>query len=188
MPTKPLSQTASAIWKRKNKAHVNEKLASWMVKNKDRRVNYMKRYNDSRKEKQREQDAARYLLPENAAKRAVLKEEKRIYMQKWHKANKGRHVASLNKRRARKKKAISGDLQLILKWEVSWRKQWRVRCYWCLNEFSPDDCQTDHVIPFKLDGKHSIENLCISCTRCNLSKHGKSLARWNQQIDQPVLF
>ncbi len=148
----------------------------------------MKARYERRKALVKEQDAERYLRPENVAKRALLKDQKRVYMQKWMRENKGKHIANANKRRAKKKKAVSGDLQLIRSWEIAWRKRFQVQCYWCLDIFFPEDCQTDHIIAFKHNGKHSIENLCIACRPCNLRKQGKTLQKWNTQIQQPVLM
>lgn len=179
---------ASRGWKRRNKAHSSSKRKAWGEKNKTHRKEWAKEYYERSKEKIKEYDAMRYMRPENVAKREANKAKKAAYMKAWYKKNRGRAIALVNKRRARKKKSVSGNLQLIKQWEQAWRDKPIVVCYWCLGNCNPEDCHTDHIIAFKHNGLHTIENLCISCAPCNMRKQGKSLKVWNSQISQPVLF
>lgn len=36
----------------------------------------------------------------------------------------------------------------------------------------------DHIIPWSRGGGHSLENLCVSCASCNLSKGAKTPEEW----------
>ena len=52
-------------------------------------------------------------------------------------------------------------------------------CAYCLTRFeSTKDKTADHVEPLFLGGKHSIDNIVISCLSCNSSKGKKGLLEW----------
>lgn len=51
-------------------------------------------------------------------------------------------------------------------------------CYYCGADVKPDAIHFDHIIPLSKGGCHSVENLCISCSPCNLSKADKMLGVW----------
>jgi 5-methylcytosine-specific restriction endonuclease McrA len=70
----------------------------------------------------------------------------------------------------------------------SWRTPRLVRCYWCGKKSRGNACHGDHIIALSDGGAHSLENLCISCSTCNMKKHDKPLSIWNQQIVEPVLL
>lgn len=92
------------------------------------------------------------------------------------------------KRRAIQKQAIIGDQNVISVWEKSWRGKKSVRCYWCDGRFSPSKCHTDHVIALSKGGPHSIDNLCVSCGKCNNKKYNFTVAQWNSRINQMALL
>lgn len=128
------------------------------------------------------------MRPENVAKRALLKAEKKAYMRDWIKKNPEKKRCAMNKRRALKLKTRVGPLKGIIEWEKRWRSHFFAQCYWCLHQFEAKTGHTDHVHPLHKGGAHALDNLCISCAPCNLSKNRKTLARWNKEIEQPVLF
>lgn len=133
---------------------------------------------------------------------AAHREEKRLASKNWRDANGERHRAvkkiyhrlhpevhdrASKKRRAREAGVVIGNCNSISSWELRWKKKKSVICYWCQKRFSGNTCQTDHIIPLALGGGHLIENLCISCTQCNQSKHSTHPTIWNERISQPVL-
>lgn len=185
---KALSQTASARWKRSNKAKVKESLRLWMVANAERRDAYMAQYHLKKKEHYRIADAERYLRPENVAKRLAKKAEKKAYMKRWASLNPHYGSVSHSKRKARQRANGIGDQKVIRDWIKTWKSKRRVRCFWCQKTASPKDCHSEHIIPLKSGGAHSIENLCISCADCNRHKHDKILTRWNQFLAEPILI
>lgn len=125
----------------------------------------------------------------NAARYLRKKEEIKAYVRKHKKEHPELYKTIEYARRAKKRgTAYSSDQSLIVKWEREWRKKRRVRCNWCRGSFSPKKCHLDHVTPLSKGGKHSIENVCISCQPCNNQKHAKSLEAWNAKLAQPVLF
>jgi len=113
-----------------------------------------------------------------------VKARKKVYYAK----NPHKLREQTNRRRARELGARIGDCALISKWEKSWRSKPRVTCYWCTKTFRGKDCHTDHIVPLEKGGAHAIENVCISCAPCNLSKQAKPLEKWNAQIESPTLF
>lgn len=185
---KPLSQTASARWKRRNKAHVKSRLEEWTRLNSNRRKAYRTRYNEQRKEIQRAYDAERYLRPHNVKKRLARREEKKRYMRQW--ATLHPHYGSVAhaKRKALKAANGVGNQRLILKWIKSWKSKRCAKCFWCLRQIQSKRCQCDHIIPLKKGGPHSIENLCISCDDCNRRKHDRLPEKWNEFIEQPIFL
>lgn len=50
-------------------------------------------------------------------------------------------------------------------------------CTYC-NKMCKTDYQIDHIEPLSKGGKHSIDNLTISCPTCNQSKSNTSLLLW----------
>jgi 5-methylcytosine-specific restriction endonuclease McrA len=91
-------------------------------------------------------------------------------------------------RRSRERNNGIGNTKVIEKWEKSWRKKKSVRCYWCGNKFRGAVCRTDHMMPVSKGGRHSIENLVISCNPCNARKYNSLLPEWNAKIIEPVLI
>lgn len=113
----------------------------------------------------------------------------RLYasQRRWVKNNPERHKASVDARRARKFNCRTGNLRVIAGWEKSWRHKRSVICFWCRSEFRPSECHSDHIIALASGGAHAIENLAISCSRCNHHKNSKSVQKWNEELIQPVL-
>lgn len=178
---------ASNKWKRNNPERAKANLARWLKENKAHRTEWTRKYNLRRKESQRVYDAERYLRPANVLKRETTKEKRKAYNRAWQKANPERNRMNDAKRKARKRGNGIGDTDVICQWVRRWRHQDQVRCYWCLKYFIPSDCSTDHIIAIARGGRHSIENLCISCTPCNMHKHDRTISFWNRFLEQPVL-
>ena len=84
-------------------------------------------------------------------------------------------------------KADKPTLSAISKWERKWKSKTSVICFWCSQSIIPKDCHSDHIVALSLGGQHKLSNLCVSCSKCNLSKHNKSLEEWNGLIASPVL-
>jgi 5-methylcytosine-specific restriction endonuclease McrA len=115
-------------------------------------------------------------------------EKVRVRHIRYSEANPEVRSRNRQKRRALIRNATVGNLDTIEAWERSWRKKKRTVCYWCSTRFSVKKCQVDHINPLAKGGAHTIENLCISCARCNASKCAKELGDWNKRIQQPVML
>lgn len=79
------------------------------------------------------------------------------------------------RRRARLAAASIGNEQTILGFVNSVRTKKYVRCYYCQTKTAGKTCHIDHIVPLSKGGRHSIDNLCVSCPGCNLSKHNRLL-------------
>lgn len=91
-------------------------------------------------------------------------------------------------RRALKASATIGDLEAIDAWEAKWRSNKTVVCHWCRKRVKVSGVHVDHVVPLSNGGQHAVDNLCVSCRRCNLSKQAKLPEVWNAGLSQPLLF
>ena len=120
--------------------------------------------------------------------RKQFPEKVRDISRRYNNAHPENAICRRNKRRALKAGAKLGNQAVIRVWESKWRGKQRVRCYWCGGEFNPSVCHSDHVMPLSKGGPHTIENLCISCLNCNLSKHDLLLGDWNSGLKEPVLL
>lgn len=52
------------------------------------------------------------------------------------------------------------------------------RCFYCGTELPIESLDIEHVIPRISGGNNNIENLRLSCTKCNSSKGVYSLTEW----------
>lgn len=125
------------------------------------------------------------------AKRDYAKTEKsKAQNKKWKQTIDGKASSKTasSTRKAKKRNAVIGDTSVIIEWEKRYRSMESVVCFWCLGSFEPDTCHSEHMEPISRGGQHCIENLCISCSPCNLMKHAKTLRQWNGMIRQPILL
>ena len=118
----------------------------------------------------------------------IKRDEIKAWTKRYHQLNPHVHKAAKARRKARLYSAAVGNVLLIAKWEKSWKSKRTVICFWCGNRFNPKACHTDHISPISKGGPHAVENLCISCAPCNLSKQAKTVSEWNAEIAQPVLI
>lgn len=181
----------------KNKAKVYAKSREWDDKNKDRTNSRRReRYSDKATgRRERVLSAQKVLRQKNGRKWNEKRREIRqqnldkfraigraIYRQHRH-----LFIAKAKARTFRKRGATIGDIRKIAAWEGSWKSKELVTCYWCLGKFSPSECETEHMHPLCVGGLHSLDNLCVSCKRCNDYKAGKPLLQWNNLIINPTL-
>lgn len=168
------------------------------AKNKERERETANAYYAANKVKMRAYSKAYHKIRYAANKPAF-----QVRSKAWHKANPERaranHIAwaaanpesasnSSRTRRAIKRNATIGEKMVMLKWEKSWKAKKTVVCYWCRNQKASKTCHVDHIKPLSKGGIHAIENLCISCAKCNRSKSAKNLKEWNTELQQPVLI
>lgn len=52
------------------------------------------------------------------------------------------------------------------------------KCYWCKKEIEKGKLNSDHVIPLSKNGQNEIENIVVSCSRCNHLKHSLMPGEW----------
>jgi len=166
-------------WYENNRRVTIDRAAEWAIANKKRRrsigAKWIARHPETQKAR-----AATY--------RDLNREKIKAKNAKWYIANRGIASARSGKRRALKRSAVVGDGAIILAWEKAWRKKKHVVCYWCNGKFLSHNCHSDHIVPLIGGGRHSIENLAVSCAKCNLRKNRKTLEEWNLTLNQPRLL
>ena len=133
----------------------------------------------------------------------LLRSNKRKKNQRWRLSSRGKELTLARSRRpevaaqrrhsraARRSMLRLGGYSMhsvIAKWDARWRANKLAKCYWCQKITATKKCHTDHILALSNGGSHVIENLCIACHSCNLSKSAKSLAKWNSLISNPTLI
>jgi 5-methylcytosine-specific restriction endonuclease McrA len=83
-------------------------------------------------------------------------------------------------------RASTINLKKIEAWMSSIMAKPSASCYWCGAKVSKPNLHFDHIVALSKGGPHSIENLCVSCAACNLSKHNKDVVAW-VRVGQQVL-
>jgi 5-methylcytosine-specific restriction endonuclease McrA len=105
------------------------------------------------------------------------KEYRKKHPEKW-KAN--------NHNRRALVRASTVNLKKIEAWMASIMAKPSASCYWCGASVSKSNLHFDHIVALSKGGPHSVENLCVSCAPCNLSKHNKDVVAWIR-VGQQVL-
>ena len=55
-------------------------------------------------------------------------------------------------------------------------------CGWCYTGITFDNFQLDHMKPFALGGPNTIENVVLTCAKCNMWKRNKPLRVWLSEL------
>jgi len=112
--------------------------------------------------------ARRWQLEKPEVRRAAIDR----YHQKYPERRRAYGRASSSKRRARLKGCdVSNQAAsaLIARWHLAKT----FICYFCGGRFPTSELEIDHVTPLSKGGRHSMDNLCRSCSGCNNKKHAK---------------
>jgi 5-methylcytosine-specific restriction endonuclease McrA len=102
----------------------------------------------------------------------------------WAAKNRDFKRLASSKKRALKR-AATVNLKAISDWTKSVLSKRSVICYYCQKPTSTKNIHFDHIIALINGGAHSVENLCVACAHCNLSKGRKPVRVWtkiNQQL------
>jgi len=86
--------------------------------------------------------------------------------EKWY-ANHQDECRDRNARRRAEKKAVT--VEVFTRAEIFERD--KGRCHLCGRKVKPNNWHLDHLLPLSKDGKHSKDNVAVSCSQCNLKKH-----------------
>jgi len=62
------------------------------------------------------------------------------------------------------------------------KKAWNFKCAYCRDTVVGDACHIDHIVPVKHGGKCEIENLALSCIKCNHQKADARLPRMHEGL------
>ena len=139
-----------------------ERQKGYNSKNPDRRRKYQQKYGSENREQLTE------------------------YHRQWRSKNRGRWASSSSLRRA-KVRNVTVDKTGIAEWMQFELSKDFSTCWHCWQPVPGREIHFDHIIPISRGGAHSLENLCVSCERCNLSKGAKLLSEWKDK-PLPSLF
>lgn len=104
-------------------------------------------------------------------RRAANPEPYRAMHRAWKRRNKHKVKEQEHRRRARELGARLGcrkEYAAFVKWARSARA---VPCYWCGKRTKKSARHIDHIIPLARGGADAIENLCVACAPCNVTKN-----------------
>lgn len=195
-------QKARAYDKKRYAKNPAKKLArakAYYAENVEKKKAYDRARRSLTAENRRRQTAIYYaenrekLLAYQVAYRLENREKKKRDDARYRAENPEKQRELKQRRRARKRCATvasQSELRAITKWQTNIRKMRVAVCYWCGNEFDPRPkgaWHMDHIVALSRGGKHSAENLCVSCPACNLRKNAKPLTEWSQSLPQPLL-
>ena len=62
------------------------------------------------------------------------------------------------------------------------RHAWNNKCAYCRNEVAVNEYHIDHIVPKCAGGSCDIENLALSCLKCNSQKAGHRLPRMHEGL------
>lgn len=83
-----------------------------------------------------------------------------------------------NKRRSLKKanpgSHTKSDIELIIRTQNG-------KCWWCGCVLT-DNFHVDHRVALSRGGSNAVNNLCVTCERCNLSKGAKMPHEWSDRL------
>lgn len=131
---------------------------------------------------------------EQQRERVRIKNQIAYQKNKMKLLEKNREWRSRNKEciraKSMKRKALllgaSVNLKKIREWMDSVTSKPTARCYYCDTIIPSSLVHFDHIVALSKGGAHSVDNLCVSCGPCNLSKKAKSISAWIR-VGQQVL-
>lgn len=197
-------ETPKQKWARENRDKVRATAMDYYHRHKKQRLAYSakwwKDHPDKLRAKWRRRNASpsgrekakRHRLKHAAeikAKKSAHQKARRAYYNAYHKQWRTRNKAHFAKKSRIWSRAATAKRRMLIKAAtVNLKKieQWMTLvtagtsavCYWCQNQIPISMIHFDHIIALSKGGPHSVENLCVSCATCNLSKHDKAVSEW----------
>lgn len=106
-------------------------------------------------------------------------EKRRLYCKISYERHPETSRASCARRRARIKEAVGSYSKDDLKRLIQSQRDGGgvLRCWWCGDPIN-GSYHADHRIPLNQGGTNNIDNICIACPTCNLSKGDKMPWEW----------
>jgi 5-methylcytosine-specific restriction endonuclease McrA len=159
----------------KHKLEISEQSKAYAAANRDRIRQYMHRYHKEvyyPKNKVRiRQKTHDYLKNHPEIRAKAARNYKRNHPDRYSAHLRAVHVA----RKARMRGASISDKhvsQIIKKWH----NERSFTCYYCHRRFDRKHLHIDHIIPVSKGGKHSSDNICRACSKCNLTKRDRPVS------------
>jgi 5-methylcytosine-specific restriction endonuclease McrA len=169
-----------------------ERRSKWDTKNKEQIKSVRHKYNMEHKQEISNYNKKKYYEnPEYMIKKArqytidkkeiILKKKRKYYAKnrqhelnrckKWAQENPEKACQKVAKRNAIKKALTIGKVDYT---EIIKRDGYI--CHICGGEVNKDDVHFDHVIPLSKGGSHSMDNIKVSHSHCNLVKFNKIIS------------
>jgi len=143
----------------------------------------------SKSESKKEYDKNRYLENTDFAKERRLnyyylnKEKENEYSKNYAQENPDK--IKLIKFNYKSKRRVIEKEGIVFSELTKWASKQNKTCYWC-NVNCDKNYHIDHYYPLSKGGKHEVENLVISCPKCNLTKSAKDPLVFAKQIGRLV--
>ena len=99
------------------------------------------------------------------------------YAKEYRKTDKGR-ASSTNSNHKRRTLLKKGDVTTNEIIELRKSK----KCYWCNRSLNKAKVHVDHYIPLSKGGEHTLDNLVVSCSKCNLVKNAKDPLEFANEV------
>lgn len=171
-----------AEWRKRNHDILNEKQRIWYRNHKEQICAKARAYRTTLSQEQRER----------------LKEHNRNGSRKYRKSHKdtvqkrikdwmNRHPGIrrvYNQRRRALLRNSQVNNRNIQNWMSDVLSRPFATCYYCDQRISTDCIHFDHIVPLFRGGPHRIENLCVACPTCNLTKSFANLDDWEKPGQQ----
>ena len=189
---------ANKEYYKNNRSKLIQSARLYVSKNKQSTDAYQQKYRMENREKRKQQCRKwRKEHPDRARKshikyRAENYESVRRSESEYNRIHPEKNRKMRHKRRAQKSAAKIYDVEKINQWEIEWRNQILVQCFYCKNILPPSQCHLDHKHPLnprkgQKKGDHSPKNVVIACSKCNQRKNNMPLKKWMMIIKQGIL-
>lgn len=170
----------------KNKDKISKKNKEWRENNPEKKKLLDKKYQEKNRDKLKEYNKIYYI--ENIEKFKIYnkeycsahKEEAIERVRRYRETPKGKSSKKNyeHKRRTEKRKGDVSTNQLLELIEKS------SECYWCKESLSDKVTHIDHLVPLSRGGLHTISNLRVTCSKCNLKKGNKTPEEYLDYINR----
>lgn len=148
-----------------NKIRINEKKKEYTELHKEKTKLYLKEYYLKNKDK---------LLDKAKQRNIEKKEEIKAYKKEWSKTPK---AIALKKQSKANRRALLKDAGKITSSEASNIISNTSNCYWCNTKLDKENASRnihlDHYVPLSKGGRNTIDNIVVSCAKCNMLKKAK---------------
>ncbi len=122
-----------------------------------------------------------------------IKDERKIYLRDYYKKNREKLIKKateysstdlgkvVKKNTSHRRRAIEkvGDVDSIQLFTLQTTTK---ICYWCGISLKNTKSHIDHYIPLSKGGLHTLSNLVVSCSKCNLEKSAKDPIEFAQSL------
>jgi 5-methylcytosine-specific restriction endonuclease McrA len=88
------------------------------------------------------------------------------------------YMLAHNAKRRALEKERTVDFESVKQFYQFVKNEVRIRCHYCKTMIAGKDTHIDHIIPLTKGGLHCVDNLCVSCRPCNISKNNRTPEEW----------